>query len=187
MTGLLGGTFDPPHYGHLILADEAMSRFDLEKVVFVPARVPPHKNGGMSPFEHRMAMTVLAVEADPRFEVRDMETPGEPSYTWRLLRTAREKLGGVLFLMGMDSLCELTTWMRYPELLDEAAFAAATRPGWSSVEVDPELLARVEVFEIPGVDISSSELRRRFARGRGARYLTPGSVCDYAIREGLYV
>lgn len=187
MTGLLGGTFDPPHFGHLLLGEEARVRFGLERVVFVPSRNPPHKPGAASsPFEQRMAMLELAVLDNAAFEAADLEAEAGSSYTRDLLELASSRFGEVVFLMGMDSLVEIPSWKDYPRLLDLARFAAGTRPGWNAGMAAPAALARVEVFEIPGLHVSSTELRRRFARGGATRYLTPDSVRVHALKERLY-
>ncbi|NLP04404.1 nicotinate (nicotinamide) nucleotide adenylyltransferase [Candidatus Fermentibacteria bacterium] len=187
MTGLLGGTFDPPHFGHLLLGEEARLRFGLERVIFVPSRNPPHKPGiALSPFEHRMAMLELAVLDNASFEAADLEAEAGSSYTCDLLELASSRFEGVVFLMGMDSLVEMPSWKNYPGLLDLARFAAGTRPGWSSAMAAPATLARVEIFEFPGLHVSSTELRERFARGGATRYLTPDAVRAHALRERLY-
>jgi nicotinate-nucleotide adenylyltransferase len=187
MTGLLGGTFDPPHLGHLALAQEAALRFDLDRVVFIPSRLPPHKRpDGITPFEHRIEMVRLAVAGNPSFEVADMEPNRGPSFTIRLLERARGLYPDPVFIIGLDSLIELPTWRDYPAFLDLAAFVAGIRPGFDPSEVPQELLARVRLFDMPGLWISSSSIRERFARGTGTRYLTPEPVREYAIRERLY-
>ncbi len=187
MTGLLGGTFDPPHFGHLLLGEEARLRFGLERVIFVPSRTPPHKPGiAVSPFEQRMTMLGLAISGNAAFEASDLEAEAGSSYTCDLLDLASSRFGAVTFLMGMDSLVEMPSWKDYPRLLDLARFAAGTRPGWSSAMAAPAALARVEIFEFPGLHVSSTELRERFARGGATRYLTPDAVRAHALRERLY-
>lgn len=187
MTGLLGGTFDPPHFGHLALAQEAALRFGLERVVFIPSRLPPHKRpDGISPFEHRLAMVRLAVAGNGSFEAADIEPRSGPSFTARLLERAGELYPDPVFIIGLDSLIELPTWKDYPAFLDRATFVAGTRPGFDPSAVPADLLERVRLFDMPGLWISSSALRERFARGSGTRYLTPEPVREYAIRERLY-
>lgn len=187
MTGLLGGTFDPPHFGHLVLALEACHKYDLEKVLLVPSRFPPHKPGRqITPFKHRFRMTELAVADSPELTVADLEPPDETSWTVNLL----EKLGNmgmdICFIMGMDSLTELHTW-RDPERISKTVkMVAGTRPGYDKEPVDPEYLAMVETFDIPGLHISSSDLRDRFARELNTRYLVPDSVRSYIRENDLY-
>jgi nicotinate-nucleotide adenylyltransferase len=187
VTGILGGTFDPPHYGHLVLAEEARTRFGLSRVILCPARNPPHKAGReITPFGPRMEMTKLAVCGNSALAVEGLDAGEGPSYTISLLETASAAYGRVAFLMGMDSLVELPTWKRYPDFLDSAAFLVGTRPGWDASTVPADLLEKVRLFDLPGLWISSSDLRERFARSLCTRYLTPDPVRDYAIREGLY-
>jgi nicotinate-nucleotide adenylyltransferase len=184
---VLGGTFDPPHYGHLVLAEEARTRFGLSGVILCPARHPPHKAGRrISPFESRMEMARLAAYGNPGLSVEELDSGDGPSYTIGLLEKATLEYGRIAFLIGLDSLLELPSWKNFPDFLDSADFLAGTRPGWSTSQVPEDLLRRVNVFEMPGLWISSSDLRTRFARSMCTRYLTPDQVRDYAIREGLY-
>ncbi len=186
MTGILGGTFDPPHFGHLVLAMEALEKFSLDGVILVPARTPPHKEGEeVTPFRHRMAMTELAVEDAPELRTGNLEPPGGPSWTVRLLRKLVSGGMDVCFIMGMDSLNDLDNWKEPEEIVGLAKLVAGTRPGFAP-RGDGELLRAVETFTIPGVDISSSRLRRRFAEGRNTRYLLPGSVIHYVRENCLY-
>lgn len=187
MTGILGGTFDPPHLGHLSLAEEARTRFGLERIVFCPARNPPHKAPrAVTPLVARTEMVRLAIAGNPGFSIEDLDAEEGPSWTIHLLAAATRRFGRPAFVIGLDSLAELPTWRNYPRFLDDAEFLAGTRPGWSVSDIPADLLGRVTVFDMPGLWISSSDLRSRFARGMGTRYLIPDAVRDYAIREGLY-
>jgi len=187
MTGLLGGTFDPPHFGHLVLALEACIKFDLEEVLFIPSRFPPHKPGRcITSFEHRYRMTELAVADSPELSVADLEPPEGPSWTVNLI----EKLTGmgmkICFIMGMDSLAELHTWKNPNRISKMAKLVTGTRPGYSEKLVNPKFSSLVETFVIPGLYISSSDLRDRFARNLNTRYLVPDSVRDYIRENDLY-
>ncbi len=187
MTGILGGTFDPVHLGHLALAEEAAFRFGLERVLLVPCRNPPHKaTASVSPFEARLAMLRLAVMDDPLLEAADLEPVRGPSYTCVLLRRLSGEGLSPVFVMGTDTLLELPSWMDYPRFLDMARFVAGTRPGFDPSRALPEVLRRVELFEMPGLHISSTDLRARFAASLPVRYLVPGAVRDYISRKGLY-
>lgn len=193
MTGLIGGTFDPPHIGHLVLAEEARTRFGLSRVLFVPAPSPPHKQDDpVTAFEHRLRMTRLAVEGDPFFEAANLEErvgtteARGASYTVDLLRWFNASVGRPVFIIGMDSLCELDTWKSPHEVLELARVVAGSRPGFDPSGVSPRILEMVELFEIPEVHVSSTELRSRFARGEECRYLTPAPVSEYIAREGIY-
>lgn len=187
MTGILGGTFDPPHIGHLVLAEEARARFSLDTVLLVPSRLPPHKmKGPVTPFDDRLAMLSLAAAGNPRFRVADLEAGSGPSYTIDLLRRARAEGLDPVFITGSDSLSEMPSWKDYPLFLDLARFVAGTRAGCGEPVIPPEAAGRVEVFEIPGIFVSSSAIRERFARSMTTRYLIPESVRRYISGRGLY-
>ncbi len=187
MTGILGGTFDPPHIGHLVLAGEAAARFSLDRVLLVPSRLPPHKmNGPVTPFEDRLEMLSLAAACDPLLEVADLEAASGPSYTIDLLRRARVEGIDPVFITGSDSLSEMPSWKEYPLFLDLARFVAGTRAGCGQPVIPPAAAGRIEVFDIPGILVSSSELRERFARSMPTRYLIPESVRSFISRRGLY-
>lgn len=188
MKGLLGGTFDPPHIGHLILAIEAADRFGLERVMLVPSRRPPHKTlDPVTSFLHRLRMTELAVAGDPLLSVADLEPPDRPSWTVDLLRRLRESgEGDICFIMGTDSLLDLPSWKEPERLREFAVLAVGTRPGFDPSGVAPEILDMVELFPIPLIGISSSELRRRFALRLSTRYLVPDEVREYVEENRLY-
>jgi nicotinate-nucleotide adenylyltransferase len=187
MRGILGGTFDPPHYGHLVLAEEARLRFGLQDVLFVPTRMPPHKGRqDLTEYSHRRRMTELAISGNPSFSVADLEPEDRLSYTVDLVK--RLSAAGELpcFIAGMDSLVDMHTWKEPERLLSIARVVVGTRPGFSRDMVDERFREGVEIFDIPGLLVSSSDLRKRFARGENTRYLTSDDVRSYVIREGLY-
>lgn len=187
MKGLLGGTFDPPHYGHLVLAEEARLRFELDEVLFVPSRKPPHKERvHITPYRHRREMILLAIAGNPAFSIADLEPENEFSYTVDLIENVAECGQRPVFILGMDSLMEIHTWKDPDRLLDIARVVVGTRPGFAAVEVDRSFLERIEMFAIPGLHISSTDLRERFAHCNNTRYLTPDEVRSYVAREGLY-
>jgi len=187
MKGLLGGTFDPPHIGHLILALEAAARFSLAEVLLVPSRLPPHKPAGsLSSFVHRLRMTELAASTSPVLRAADLEPAGAPSWTADLLARLKASGEDVCFIMGMDSLLELPAWKDPRRILGSATVVAGTRPGFDPSAVPADLLDRVRIFAIPDVRISSTELRRRFALGLPTRYLVTEAVRDYVEGNGLY-
>ncbi|NOQ21672.1 MAG: nicotinate (nicotinamide) nucleotide adenylyltransferase [Candidatus Aegiribacteria sp.] len=188
MTGLLGGTFDPPHFGHLVLALEAFHQFDLEEVLLVPARIPPHKPGRrITSFGHRFRMTELAVADCPELTAANLEPFNGTSWTVNLI----EKLSGmemkICFIMGMDTLKELHTWKDPERISKMAKMVAGTRSGYEAESINMKYRSLVETFEIPGVSISSCDLRDRFARELNTRYLVPDSVRNYIRENGLYV
>ena len=201
--GILGGTFDPPHIGHLALAQEAYARLQLDRVWFAPAASPPHKRGlPISPAADRRAMVELAIAGDERFglDTVDLDWPG-PAYTVETLARLRARWGKtvwIAFIVGWDMLLSLPTWREPATALAALdALIAARRPGYSQPGADEEALAdlerrlpgvraRLEVLPAPQLAISSSELRERVAQGLPVRYLTPDPVCTYMSSRGLY-
>lgn len=185
--GFLGGTFDPPHLGHLILAQEALERFSLEKVNFVPSRNPPHKKTAeVSDFSHRRRMLELAVRDNDSFQVADLESREFPSYTVDLLEGISSKGIRPYFIIGMDSLREIHTWRKPLRILELADVVVGTRPDADPSSVNSDFLRRVSLFQFPGVWISSSDLRKRVLEGRSIKYLVHESVESYIRSGGLY-
>jgi len=191
---MFGGTFDPPHVGHLALAEWARERLALDRVVFVPAGRPPHKRGPrLSSAEHRLAMTRLAVRRNPAFEVStvELETSG-PSYTVDTLQRLREgeERAWWFLLVGSDSLEELHTWHEPQSILDLATLAVARRPSATDGAGPPRLPGGLHgrVIELgnPLFEVSSTLVRRRARAGHTIRYLVPDSVAAYIVQHGLY-
>lgn len=194
--GVFGGTFDPPHLGHLAAAQEASDVAGLERVLFVPTRRNPLKHAApISAAEHRLAMTALAARDNPRFGVSDADLGGTgASYTVDLLERLHAELGAthaLAFIVGTDVLPQLHLWREPLRVLELAHLVAVSRPGQELVEPG-ELAtrlpgaARVTVVRTPGVAISSTELRARFAEGRPVRYLAPEAVIAYVAEHRLY-
>ena len=187
--GIMGGTFDPIHLGHLVTAEQARADLDLDEVVFVPAGQPWQKNG-TSPPEHRYLMTVLATAANPAFSVSRLEIDRQgPTYTVDTLRAARAACPDdtLLFITGADAIVNILTWKSADECLQLAEFVAATRPGHDVAPLRAQGLAdRVIVLDVPALAISSSDVRERFGSGRSVRYLIPREVEEYARKHGLY-
>lgn len=193
--GIFGGTFDPPHYGHLIIATEVRHALALDRVLFLPAGRPPHKRGAaVSPAEHRVAMTRLAIAGDPAFALclDDVERGG-PSYTADTLEAlARQYPGAELFfLMGEDSLRDLPTWRAPARILRAARLAVAARPGiatdLTALEQElPGISARVAFVPAPEIGIAARDLRARVAAGRPIRYQAPPAVEAYILAHSLY-
>jgi len=205
--GLLGGSFNPIHLGHLVLAEEARGRLGLERVLFVPAYVSPHKQGKPhAPPEDRLRMVQLAIADNPAFEASDIELRREgPSYSIDTVQELRVQSGGtwdIHFLIGSDSLAELATWHRVGELADMCRFVVFSRPeergagtprpqdalerlrGTLSEEQVAAIAARS--FEMPLIGVSSTEIRRRVRDRLSIRYLVPEVVRRYIVAEGLY-
>ncbi|HEY3215127.1 MAG TPA: nicotinate-nucleotide adenylyltransferase [Candidatus Eisenbacteria bacterium] len=188
--GLFGGTFDPPHLGHLTLAEWARERLALDRVVFIPAGRPPHKRGGrISSAAARLAMTRLAVRSNPGFRVSTVELePGGPSFTVDTLRWFAVRAPGsrLYLLIGADSLDDLRRWHEPDQILKLAALAVAGRPGVGRRSRTWLRGRRVVWLGNPGLEVSSSLARQRARAGRSLRYLVPDAVAAFIERQGLY-
>lgn len=197
--GIIGGSFDPIHVGHLILAQDAAEAFALDRVLFVPCAQAPHKPAGpVAPAADRAAMIGLAVAGDPRFELCRLELDrGGVSYTYDTVSALRAAYpdAALRFVIGADTLTELHSWRRIGDLLELCEFVTIARPGFRLLDLKPgdlrlpgalagELLRRVAVGH--AVDVSSSDIRMRLARGVGVRYLVPDSVNTYISEHHLY-
>ncbi|MHB1128121.1 MAG: nicotinate-nucleotide adenylyltransferase [Bacillota bacterium] len=196
--GIMGGTFDPIHYGHLVTAEAARERYDLELIIFVPAGNPPHKKGYViSSSEDRFMMTSMAIATNPYFEICDHEIKRE-GYSYAVDTVARfqEEYGAgveLFFITGADAIVEILTWKNVEELVYKCRFIAATRPGFDLVELQRNLdmlpLAgrhRIHPIEIPGLAISSTDIRLRVAEKRTIKYLLPEVVEKYIYDHNLY-
>jgi len=197
--GIMGGTFDPIHLGHLVIAEEVRIQFKLDKVIFVPTGHPPHKSAAsVTNPEHRYLMTVLATMNNPYFTVSRVEIDclKGTTYTIDTIRFFKEYFGGdvnLYFITGADAIMEITSWKDYKELVSICHFIAATRPGYTLKKVKdtirkkcPEVLEQISVLEIPAMQISSTLIRERVRAGKPIKYLTPDSVTAYIYKNGLY-
>ena len=198
--GILGGTFDPPHLGHLALAQEVYTRLALDRVWFVPAGQPPHKAGHeVSPAGDRRAMVELAIAGDSRFGLSTVELErAGPSYTSQTLELLRAEWGDaarMVLILGWDMLAYLPHWHEPEQVVARAdQIAAVHRPGVAAPEGElarldallPGLAQKLVVLPAPRLEIASSELRARVADGLPVRYLTPAAVADYIALRGLY-
>src|SRR6266550_6414227 len=191
--GLMGGTFDPIHYGHLVVAEEVRATLDLAEKVFIPTGQPPHKQEGtVTASQHRFAMLELAMGSNPHFSISrvDLDRPG-PSYTVETLRLLREQWGeltALYFVIGWDSLEDLLTWYDPAGILQQLSYLVAVRrPGYNehegyrdSLEARlPGIKQRLLVVPAPQFDISSTDLRQRVAEKRPIKYQVPESVEQY--------
>jgi nicotinate-nucleotide adenylyltransferase len=210
--GIMGGTFNPVHHGHLRAAEEVAESLELTKVIFVPSAIPPHKSGGeLVPFEHRWRMLQLAVAENPRFSLSDLEhqRPGK-SYSVETLTQLSGFYGGkeeLYFLLGLDAFLELPTWKDYRTLFSLCHFVVVARSGYLPVSLHTMLQTKIskqysfddtiQAFvhpkhysiyyrEVTLLDISSSEIRQLLVQGRSVRYLVPREVEAYIRQEGLY-
>ena len=189
--GILGGTFNPIHYGHLLVAAEVREKFDLEKVIFVPSACPPHKNHpDIAPPQDRYQMTVLATQSNPFFSVSNLEL--ERSGKSYSIETVKELLNiygkdtKLYFITGTDAILEIFTWKDREELLKLCQFIVATRPGFYIGKIDKSIVRQIHLIEIPGLDISSTDIRSRINEGRSIKYLLPEKVEEYIYKHGLY-
>ncbi len=185
--GFFGGTFDPPHLGHLMLAQEALEQFSLDTVFFVPSRNPPHKNTAViTDYTHRLYMLEAALLDNKSFQVADIESRDFPSYTVDMLERISSNDYRPCFIIGMDSLLEIHTWKNPLRILELADVLVGTRPGADLSQVDSDIIERVTLFDFPGVWVSSSDLRKRILEGRRISYLVPEGVESYIRSGGLY-
>jgi nicotinate-nucleotide adenylyltransferase len=193
--GIFGGTFDPVHIGHLILATESASQLDLDKVLWMVTADPPHKGELVTPVEHRLAMVAAAIDADPLFEISRIEVdrPG-PHLAIDTMRLLHEFYPSdiLVYLMGGDSLEDLPTWYKPADFLAECdEIGVLRRPGhlidMESLEMKlPGLTARVHFIDSALIDISSTQLRAAIATGKPYRYSLPADVYHYIQEHGLY-
>jgi nicotinate-nucleotide adenylyltransferase len=193
--GLLGGTFNPPHLGHLVCAQEALAQLELDRVVFIPVYEPPHKEAERDPgVEHRVELCRRAVAGDDRFEVSRLEAdkPGR-SFTVDTLRRLHESspADDLTFIMGGDMAHALPTWHEPEAVLSLATLGVAEREGVGRTDITERLTGlagadRIRFFDMPRLDISSSLIRRRVAAGQPIRYLVPDAVASYIDTAELY-
>jgi nicotinate-nucleotide adenylyltransferase len=191
--GVMGGTFDPIHYGHLVTAEEAVAQFGLDEVVFVPTGRPWMKaDRAVSPSEDRYLMTVVATASNPRFSVSRVEIDREgPTYTVDTLRLLADEHpdAELYFITGADAILEIFDWKDPGDVLSLAHLIAATRPGYDLARFEaaaPTHHPRVSMMDIPALAISSSDIRMRVHEGRAIRYLLPEGVKSYIEKQGLY-
>ena len=190
-TGLLGGTFDPPHLGHLALADAAIERFGLERLVLVVAGVPPHKDT-WTDAETRFRLVEAAFAGRDKVELsrHELDRPG-PSYTVETARWAAGEWGDAIFLVGADEFADFLRWRDPDEILEHVRLGVGTRPGYRREDLDVVLANlskpdRVEFFDIPAVPVSSREIRRRVADGERIEGLVPDGVARLIAELDLY-
>lgn len=189
--GIFGGTFDPVHLGHLVVAEEIREQFGLDKVIFVPAAQPPHKGpGSVTDPWVRYKMVALAIADNPHFEVSDIEIRHlGKSYTIDTIHELKDRYGPdyqIFFIMGADSLLEMPTWKDPEGILNSCAVIVTTRPGFDLNRVDPHYRNRVQLVRVTPIDISSTEIRRRVREGRSIKYLVPRKVEEYIHKERVY-
>jgi nicotinate-nucleotide adenylyltransferase len=194
--GIMGGTFDPIHFGHLVTAEEALVQFNLDRVLFMPTGLPALKSDQrVTPAEDRYLMTVIATAANPDFDVSRLEVdrPGL-TYTVDTLVALRDEYGPaaeLFFITGADAIWDIIGWKDAEQVAGLATFIAATRPGYDltaarAAHEEQVTRFRIEWIEVPALAISSTDLRARLAERRAIRYLTPEAVGSYIEKRRLY-
>lgn len=194
--GIFGGSFNPIHYGHLMICEYIKEEMGLDKVIFIPTGNPPHKDLGVSA-EDRYEMVRLAISPNPDFEISDIETTRvKLSYTVDTIRELKEiyKEEKLYFLIGLDSLFQLKTWKKIGDLSQEIEFVVALRPGYIDKEdinreidfLREKFGTKINLIKTPLYEISSTDLRDRIHEGKSLRYLIPKKVLDYIEESGFY-
>jgi nicotinate-nucleotide adenylyltransferase len=195
--GIMGGTFDPIHYGHLVAAEMARSEFNLNKVLFIPTGTPPHKNrGDISAADLRYEMVESAIKDNPAFICSDIEIRRQgPSYTVDTMRVLNRAWPEheLYFITGTDALREIFSWHEAEEILNLIQFIGASRPGFDASdfllhvqEEHPEIQGKIHHLEVPALAISSTDIRHRVKHGQPIRYLLPESVRLFIEKSNLY-
>jgi nicotinate-nucleotide adenylyltransferase len=182
--GILGGTFDPPHYGHLLIANEVLTELQLDEIWFMPNNIPPHKQKAVTDSRHRVAMIELAIADHSQFRLETIELERQgPSYTYETMKMLKERYPHVqfYFIIGADMVEYLPKWYKIDELIAFVQFVGVKRPGYSLCTIYP----LIEV-EVPTFSVSSSLIRERIKRGKSVKYLLPEAVQSYIEEKGLY-
>ena len=194
--GIMGGTFDPIHLGHLAMAESVREIFELDEILFIPSARPPHKvEKIITPEVHRLMMTFLATQSNEKFQVSPMEILRDGlSYTLDTMNQLEKKFGTdteLFFIIGADSMADLPKWHKSKELVSKVHFIATTRPG---IEVNLEEVKNffgesaknIHQVVVAGLEISSTDIRERVKNGRSIKYLVPEAVEEYILKENLY-
>ena len=187
---IFGGTFDPPHIGHLLVAQTVCEAEKFDKILFIPANRPPHKNN-ISGVNDRLAMLNLAVEGNPNFEISDIEIQrGGTSYTIDTLKAIRPNIikeeDELFYLIGSDSLLEFSQWKNPREILQNCNVVVAIRPGFRPSDIPAWILHQIHFANIPRFEISSSNIRKRWTKNKTIRYLVTLPVWEYINHHKLY-
>ncbi len=195
--GILGGTFNPIHYGHLLIAQNALDQFDLDKIWFMPAAIPPHKqNADILDSKHRMQMILRAIQDNPAFELNPRELlKGGISYTFETLTQLKEECpeNEYYFIIGADSLMKFQTWKNPEVILNHVTLLVAVRDHVAgekllgiSEEIRLKYGGQIHLIYSPEFNVSSNEIRSRIKHHHSVRYLVPDEVCNYILSENLY-
>ena len=187
---LFGGTFDPPHIGHLLIAQTVCEADDFDKILFIPANKPPHKKVNTS-LEDRLAMLNIAVEGNPNFEISDVEIRrGGISYTIDTVKMVKEEIDRendeIFYLIGSDSLMDFRNWKDPRGILDECKVVVAIRPGFRPSDIPAWILHRIQFANIPRFEISSTNIRHRWVENKTIRYMVTLPVWEYIHEHSIY-
>ena len=191
-TCLFGGTFDPPHFGHLIVAQTIFEAEHFDKIVFIPAHTPPHKKGQkISSLELRLEMLKIAIKDNPNFEISDIEIKrGGISYSLETVRDYKEETelsrDELFYLIGSDSLKQFHAWQNPKAILKECQLIVAIRPGFRPSDIPNWILAKVQFANIPRIEISSSQIRARWIEDKTIRYMVTQPVWKFINENNIY-
>lgn len=191
-TCIFGGTFDPPHIGHLLIAQTVFESENFERLIFVPANISPaKKNGDSSPPEERSKMLEMSLTNNPNFEISDLEIKREGiSYTIDTIKEVADKLKldkkDLFFLMGSDTLKSFHNWKNPEEIIKICNIIVAIRPGFTPSDIPQWVLDNVRFANIPRFEVSSTNIRRRWREGKTIRYMVPKEVWEYINEKELY-
>ncbi len=188
--GIFGGTFNPPHIGHLIVAECVCDQLQLDRTLFIPSATPPNKrDGSVAPGNERLVMTKMAIDGNQSFEASDIElTRGGVSYSVDTLSALAEMYpkAHLMLIIGADNLIEFETWKSPEKILSKADLVVVTRPGFDAQAQGGEFGKRATFVKVPQIGISGTDIRRRIKMGKSIRYLVPRPVEEYIVRSGLY-
>ena len=187
---LFGGTFDPPHIGHLLIAQTVCEAEDFDKILFIPAFTPPHKKG-ITEIDHRIEMVKIAISDNPKFEYSDVDIlRGGVSYTIDSIMDIKRKMelenDDLYYLIGSDSLIDFKNWKEPKQILDECKVIVAIRPGFRPSDIPPWILQKVHFANIPRFELSSSKIRSRWVEDLTIRYMVTLPIWEYINKNSLY-
>jgi len=187
---LFGGTFDPPHIGHLLIAQTVCEAENFDKILFIPAYIPPHKNVTTS-IEDRVAMVKLAIRDNPHFECSDVDIMRQGvSYTIDSIQDIKKRSGlssdEIYYLIGSDSLIDFKNWKNPREILNESKVIVAIRPGFRPSDIPHWILQKVHFANIPRFELASSKIRTRWVKGLTIRYMVTLPIWEYINDNSLY-